>query len=260
MHYLPAREKFPRLREELKRVGIWDSPVFEMRCTVPSKYDGCIWREFRHEVYAPNIGYVNICLEMRRILYEAKEYGYKRILFLEDDVAFLKDLDEIGRILEASPKDFDIVQYDKFVNDNGTMVQEWNRRIRENRINEDFIDAGGTLFTSAACMALSAKGIESMLRVMDERIMATDVAPFFMKDCRYAVAVKNLAVQVVYGKCNSARATNLAVLHQAYRNSGVDYSLYNLPDGYGWGSVITDKSDTICKPTTTNNTQRRHHG
>ena len=237
IHYLPSREKFPRLREELKRVGIWDSPIFEMRCTSPSKYDECIFREYRHKIYAPNLAYVNLCLEIRRVLYEAKEFGKRRILLLEDDVAFLKDIGEIERILEATPEDYDIVQYDKFVTDNGWMKGDWDKRIVEKRIDDNFIDASGTLFTSAACMALSAKGIAEMLRIMDERIVATDVAPYLMKNCKYAVAIKNLAIQVFYGKCNNTSMCSTDDLHRAYTNSGVDYSLYELPEGYGVGKL-----------------------
>lgn len=235
IHYLPAQEKFPRLKEELKRVGIWDSPNFEMRYTCPSKYDECIFKEYQHKELAPNLGYVNLCLEVRKILYEAKEFGYERILLLEDDVAFLKDQNELTRILDATPKDYDIVQYDKFVNNNSWMRREWQERCIEKRINDDFIDASGTLFTSAACMALSKKGIEQMLYLMDETIMATDVAPFFMRDCKYAVAIKNLAIQVFYGKCNSTKTCKVSSLHMSYTNCGVDYDLYELPDGYGVG-------------------------
>lgn len=238
VHYLPAKEKIARLKEELLRVDIMDSGILEMRYTCPSKYDIEIFKNHQHETYAPNIGYVNLCLEIRKILYEANHLGYSNILLLEDDIAFLKDKMEIARILSVSPKDYDIVQYDKFVNNNGWMLEEWKKRVAEQKINDSFIDASGTVFTSAACMSLSTKGIESMLRVMDDTIMATDIAPYFMNDCKYAVALKNLAIQVFYGKCNSTKTVKIEMLHKAYRNTGVDYALYNLPNGYKYGSNL----------------------
>lgn len=131
----------------------------------------------------------------------------------------------------------EVLLYDKFVNDNRWMRHDWKVAIEGRKINDDFIDATGTLFTSAARISLSAKGIEDMLRVMDDRITPTDMAPKFMTNCRYAVAVKNLAIQVFYATCNSTKTVTIDYLHKAYTNSGVDYSLYSLPEGYGVGSA-----------------------
>lgn len=237
-HYLPQTEKLPRLKEELKRVGIEDSGILEMRYTIPTRYDEEIWEKYKDRQLAPTVAYVNICQEIRKVLCEAMYFGYKRILLLENDVAFLKDIGEIERLLDTAAKDYDIVQYDKFVLDNGWMKQEWEKRLVEKRINDDYIDASGTLFTSAACMELSAKGIEEMLKLMSVKICATDVAPLLMKGCKYAVAVKNMAVQVFYRNSSSTDMVGIEYMHQAYRNSGVDYGLYNVPEGYGFGSAI----------------------
>ena len=237
-HFLPQTEKLPRLMDELRRVGISDSGILEMRYTVPCRYDAVIWEKYKDESLAPSVAYVNICLEILKILYESRHFGYRRILLLENDVAFLKDIGEIDRMLDTAPLDYDIVQYDKFVLDNGWMKQEWEKRIKYNRINNDFIDASGTLFTSAACIELSAIGIGEMLKLMSTKICATDVAPLLMKECRYAVAIKNMAIQVLYKSSSSADMVGLNYFHDAYKRSGVEYGLYNVPNGYEYGSTV----------------------
>ena len=136
-HFLPQTEKLPRLMDELRRVGISDSGILEMRYTVPCRYDAVIWEKYKDESLAPSVAYVNICLEILKILYESRHFGYRRILLLENDVAFLKDIGEIDRMLDTAPLDYDIVQYDKFVLDNGWMKQEWEKRIKYNRINKN---------------------------------------------------------------------------------------------------------------------------
>lgn len=106
IHYLPNTNKLPRLRGELARVGLLDSGIFEWRFTCPSKYDNLIFKAYKEKDLAPNVGFVNLCLEIRRIPYESKAFGYERILLLENDVAFLKDLAELKRLLEAAPKGY----------------------------------------------------------------------------------------------------------------------------------------------------------
>ena len=237
LHFLGQTEKFPRLRTELARVGILDSGIFQFRYNSPSPYDALIWKaQSDRENFCPKPSFVNICLEIRRILSEAIAFGYKRILLLENDIAFLNDLDELNRLLELTPEE-GVVQYDKFLHTQ--MLPDYNDRLVNFRINENFIDGRkrGCVYTSAGCIGIFGRGIQEMLRVMSEKIVPTDIAPQLMS-CPYAIAIKPLCVQVMYSNSYSIEAEGVDIMHLVYKNQGIDYSDYAVPDGYGYGKVI----------------------
>lgn len=242
LHHLPQRNKVKRLKAELSRVGLWGNPVFEMRYTSPCKYDEIVWEREKHPRDAPAVGFVNIALEVRRILAEAQDAGYSRILLLENDVAFLRDLSEVDKILSDTPADCEVVQYDKFIND-GLALEEFRRRVDSRRLNESFADSTCCFFTSAACFSLNADGIRGMLRILDNRICATDLTFSYMVGKR-AVAIKNLCVQVFAKGSWSISHDGVSYMHKVYLNGGVNYADYNLPSGYGVGSVYDDTDDT----------------
>lgn len=243
VHYLPQVNKLLRLKSELSRVGLLNNKIFEMRYTSPNKYDAIIWEVEKDRSRAPKPCIVNLCLEIRRILTEAKEAGYSNILLMENDVAFLRDLTEINNILENIPHDCDVVQFDKFVND-GRISSEYNRRILKSRINKYFLDSTGLCLTSAACFSLTSHGIEEMLRLMDDHIYSTDMTFCHMK-CRRAVAVKNMAIQVFVENSYSIQTDGIDYMHKVYRNGGVNYSEYNLPDGYTYGRLYEQSPTRI---------------
>lgn len=174
-----------------------------MHLTVPSPYDKLIFDNQKDPVCCPSTTFVNICLEVRRLLYIAKHSNYRRILLLEDDVAFLKDLDELRKLLELSPEGYGVVQYDKFVNP--PFLQDYKRRKKLLSINENYFDGYGGAYTSAACIGLFNEGIDEMLKVLDTRICATDIA-YQLVNCKYAVSKKNIAVQVNYRRAEDAVA------------------------------------------------------
>ena len=41
--------------------------------------------------------------------------GYKRVLILEDDIVFHKDLNFVAEVVNSTPDDFDVMNYDPFV-------------------------------------------------------------------------------------------------------------------------------------------------
>ena len=241
LHYLPQKNKLQRLTKELERVGILKSGIAEWRYTTASPYDKLIW-DSQKCPEAPKPSFVNICLEVRKCLAEAIALGYKRILLLENDICFLKDLKELEAAIADSPAGYGIVQYDKFVNN--VSVPDYKNRLANKMVNSHFFDAKGGFYTSAACVGLFDGGISEMLRVLDEHICATDIA-YQKMNCRYAVAAKNLAVQVFYDGSYSVDTEGLEFMHQVYKNANVDYNDYAVPNGYGYGKVVgmEDKKD-----------------
>ena len=238
VHYLPQVRKWARLVSELQRVGLWGNPLLSMRYTSDEtrRFDECI--RTHAKVRANNAGCVNLGLEALSILAEARAFKYRRILILENDVAFLKDLAEIEATFAAIPDDADVVQMDNFVVPGG---QDAYRRMKaERRAGERFFDAGGAVFYSGACFALSANGVLGMLDEMKEHLEPPDAffAPLGTNGFRRVVADRSVAVQLVYNDSITVDMWGVNSHHDGYVRSDVDYSLYNVPDGYGYGNAI----------------------
>ena len=112
IHYLPyMKERYDNCVKELTRVGILDLPQFEWEFTVPNVFNSLIkfpkgrigrFFEVAEKQYA--IQYYTL---MKKLLM----LGYEKVLILEDDAFFLKDLDKVKEILDATPADWDIVNY-----------------------------------------------------------------------------------------------------------------------------------------------------
>lgn len=239
VHYLPQKRKWTRLVSELKRVGLCGNPIFEMRYTtdLTYKFDECIRQHAG--VRANNAGCVNLGLEVMSILAEAQAFGYKRIMILENDVAFLKDLREIEATLEAIPPDADVVQMDNFVVPNG---QEFYRALKaQRRAGDRFFDAGFHTFYSGAVFALnSAVAIQTMIDEMQTHLEPPDAffAPLGARGLKRVVADRSIGIQLVYSDSITADMWGINSHHDGYMRSDVDYSLYNVPDGYGYGKAL----------------------
>ena len=234
LHYLPDTKKLPRLMAELSRVGILKSGIYEFRYTTPSPFDELIATSANSQIIL-NTMYVNVMLEARKVLSEAKALGYSRILFIEDDVCFLKDLDEIERGIAASPKGYGVVQYDKFVHND--RIEEYQKCLANKMIDDRYFDAKGCFFPSSACVGYFGDGISEMLNLMDKFVIPPDTAPQVVTT-GYAVAKKNLAIQVFYSGTNSIDHFGIEAMHTVYKNADIDYNNYAVPDGYGYGKVV----------------------
>lgn len=246
IYFLPNRNRMQRLCQEFKRVGLLDSPVFEWRYTTPSRYDKLILDNARPKYKIIELGYVNHILEVQRIMKEAKLLGYKRIAIVEDDVAFLKDKREIENILLDIPEDFGCSQLDKVV-PAGKIKETYERFLGSRRINSHFIDASNFNFTSAAFNVFTQKGIDDCIKVLDSILCSTDRMFELIKDGR-AVATRNICIQLWYDNCVALHYEKCNKLHEMYLNQGIDYSNYEVPDGYGPGKFVTVDSAEASSP------------
>lgn len=117
-HFLPYAERLDKLERELKRVGIWQHPGFEIVETVPNPYYQYICRRGGagtrvargHFLTGPKkINYqINFFDMMKRIQLK----GWDKVLLLQDDIVFRKDLNFIKKVIDDTPADYDIVNYD----------------------------------------------------------------------------------------------------------------------------------------------------
>lgn len=225
VHYLPHKDRLPRLEKELARVGILESGILEWRYTVPDVYDDIIWKVAEKNKWCSRKSYVNLAMENHRILKQAQLLGLKRILVIEDDISFLKDTEEIEKILSAVPVDMGIVQFDKRANYPKGEDVVWQNLVSRSKINPYFVKSTVN-FANATAMGYFNEGINDAFRVLDSRLCTPDRIVKFTKK-PHAIAIKSMAVQHLYDSAINLTFNKADIIHyQCYKQVGVDVSLY----------------------------------
>lgn len=234
--HLPYAYRLPRLVAELKRVGLLDSGIFEIRYTTPGAYDKTILDGYTKHKICQNTKYLNQALEREKIIKEARLLGYERILILEDDVAFLKDLSLLDSIFSAIPDGYEFVQFDTFVNDS----EGYRNLIDKKRINAFFADSTGHNLGSALCNMYTVSGMDKHIQTLETCLLSNDLFP---GECRFkrAIAVKRPCIQALYrGAANLGYGPAKSV-NGVYVRAAVNPDEYNLPDGYTFDKAYDDK-------------------
>ncbi len=113
--YAPYQNRRKLLIPELKRIGILDSGIFSFHYTINNYLDDILLNSsnFNREMNNPrfNKAALNLAIGHYSVMKESLQLGYKKILILEDDVVFRKNLDEVVPIIKPND-DVDIVLYD----------------------------------------------------------------------------------------------------------------------------------------------------
>lgn len=237
--FLPSKGRFPRLKAEMERLGLWSNPVFELRKMVPQKMEEVILAVVKGNVPGScnRLFEVGLGMENIRIMKEALLQGYERIMIIEDDAAFLKDKTRIIEILDAMPSGFEMIQMDKAIH-SSVELEYYNRLLLKNRLNSFFVDSSEKSFTLSTCNVYTREGMEKCVAEMEDRMGVIDCIAGHMKG-EPALAVENLAIQVIYGKCNNKDFyKDMNRLHDVYSIYGLDYAKYAVPEGYGYGSLL----------------------
>ena len=241
VHFIPDEERLPSIMEEFKRVGILDSGIFSFAFTTPDPWEDRFAKAFPDLLdrgHASSKGFMNLAWASIRTLREALGLGYRRILWLEDDIRFLKNLNDVEAGFRATPNTCHFAQYDKFMDNTSMTREEYLKMIEESSINDLFYDPRGRWFSSAACLMLD---YDAMSRIVEyaERVAPDplDAIPFragiLKRDA--AVVKRNLAIQIRLDKSMATEylGTVRNTHHDRYRAQGIVYSDYNVPEGYG---------------------------
>lgn len=233
--------KSPFLYRELARVGLLGSPVFEMRTTTPAPWDKTVGGLGRPPVTDPKVA--NLGAEVHRIMRESLLRGYRRILVVENDMAFLKDTAEIQRIVDRLP-DKDCVQLDHFFPFN----DPWKHTCAHSKLNYPigdgtYFDPGGAIFYSGTAIAYNRAAMARLADFMAKRPTAPDGELQHIGS--RGLSRTSIALQTVYSGCITSNVTSH---HRGYKLAGHDYGKYNFPAGYGEWSYIDSNTGEVMKP------------
>ena len=96
VHIVEYKERRLELMEELNRVGILDSGIFSFKYTFRTPLDNVLLNSYNFSRASDaerfDVPKLNLAMGHYACIKEALGLEYKRILLLEDDIAFLKDL------------------------------------------------------------------------------------------------------------------------------------------------------------------------
>lgn len=170
VHYLGYREREDEMNAELKRVGLLDSKIFSFKYTFSTPFDDVLLSSPNFNCHRTNNNLkkssVNLAMGHYSAMCEALGLGYKRVLFIEDDIVFLKDLDKIVEILENMPY-FNVCLFDK-VGIDGIWQDYYTKR----NINDYY--AGYDILWSTGCYALDTKGMQHITKCQETFFSVAD--------------------------------------------------------------------------------------
>lgn len=148
--------------EDWERLGLLDCGIFEWKLTVDNPLYNYIWTN----PYLPAPKWwlgiknaLNCTLGHYEIMLQSLALGYKKVLILEDDARFHKDVNVVKRVLDAVPE-YDICLLDKFTPMPKDLL---NDALANHRVNDEFISFDTVRLWSCACYGVSEKAMKSIL-------------------------------------------------------------------------------------------------
>lgn len=167
-------ERRQLMEKELQRVGILDSDIFHWKVTVRNEFYKYIWSNsaFNTPDWWRNLfGNMNCTMGHYEIMKECIARNYDRVLIIEDDVRFLKNMQTATLILDNIPQ-ADIIMFDKNVADRPReqlMVAAINGKVNDYYFSFDTVSLGST-----GCYALSKKAMQTITIAQEREFMPAD--------------------------------------------------------------------------------------
>ena len=201
LHYLPATDRYQKMKDELKYVGIDDeSDYFSWVYDYPSPMLDIVYNDkglnTDTALKSSSRDYVKrVSMKHYQIIKEAYSLGYERILILEDDVRFHRDDAYIKKMLSNMP-DTDIVIFDKMVCSapgEGIKYQKYVKTLPEGSLYGSMNDSG-VFFIFSSCYSLTRNAMEHIIATQEKNLLPPDT-PLNDKALTGSFAVINLVIQ-----------------------------------------------------------------
>ena len=241
INFIPYRSRHDAIKREFDRIGISDHPNFMWNYTFDSPLFGIGMAVLESN---PSLGRLLNATELKcwmghySCIKKSEAFDDSRILIIEDDSRFLKDLDKMEEILDNMPKDCDIILFDHFANVSKMEYESYKSR----KIN-DFYSEYDTL-DSCGCYSLSREAISVLSTIYEHKVIPADnyTSKLQLPLLKKCFSLKNLSCQATYVKSMSVNNAGTGTIHRVYAKSGIIYSEYNMNDGkpYDYGSFIVE--------------------
>lgn len=189
---------------ELNRVGIintdkfymyycYDSPFFDVLRKNISYSRSC-----RYGIDNNTINQFKCSLHHYEIMKMSYALGYNRILILEDDIVFLKDLELYQKILQYIPTT-DLVLFDKFI----CSYDEFNNHlICDQKINDYYMSFNHVSLLSSACYSVNRNAMKHITLSQEKEFEACDhvwnLNNEYISKITKSYSIKNLGIQKNY--------------------------------------------------------------
>ena len=224
IHFVPYKERFNAINNELSRVGIVGSSCFEWHYTISNYWNKFLvrylfqnklaWALKETALYCP--------LEHYQIIKKSYEFGYKRILIIEDDIRFLKDLEKVKETIENIPENADIALFDYFIHCTDDEFQSY----KSNKVNQYFGVYDKLMSTS--CYMLSRTAMEKIIPLYEKFLLPSDMYTSFKAppDLLKVFSLDHIACQYSYSISDNNTGGEKDSIDVAYQRENLDYSNY----------------------------------
>ena len=223
LHYLPATDRLPKLKEELKQVGIDETAsYFSWVYDYPSSLLDLLYKDKKLNMdtalKSTSRDYIKrVSLKHYQIAKEAYALGYKRVLIMENDIRFHKDLEYINKMLSNLP-DADVIMFDKMTCSGPRESLKYKGYIKtlpQDALYGD-MNQSGVFFIFCSCYSLNRKAMKRIIELHEDKLLPPDT-PLNDKEITGSFAIINVAIQ------DPALKTRKA---ETYDIIGLDVSMY----------------------------------
>lgn len=257
VHYLPYTDRIDIVKAELQRIGIPDNMI-EFSYTYNTPYLNILWGTLSNSnlTNCINTAAASCAIGHYNAIKIAYGSGCKRVLIIEDDICFLKNLKNIKETLDNIPEDADVVLFDKFIHFDKNTYQ---KQIEEKGVNKYYTKFDNEDIASAGCYMLSRVGMADFLGIYNNYMMVADICFRQYESTHKYFVNTNIAIQNQFKNCMNYKYYGVESMNDGYKPIDIKYKNYNLYDFkplvsiiipcYNYGTYVKDTIDSIKKQT-----------
>lgn len=202
--------------------------------------------------------------EHYRILKASIELGYERVLILEDDVCFIKDLSLISKAIENAPEDYDVLHFEGFSWPNPDQRETYEALLSESPLDAKWVSMHKFPVWDTAALGYSRKGMQKYIEVQENKMRFADLPtatvlrsdsyiysyPLFIQEDKNTLnsiinprLVNNDDVNVYHAKCNLLdyyHVFNFQNIYDTTYLNNFNYIEFENLNQYRYGNADTD--------------------